>query len=84
MARVFRLDQGDRLVMAPPPPDFVSVIGALLPIALCGRSSLKYLRQASNFFGRIFKRKEPVRVQTFGPEPTIKRFDEGIVCLLAW
>jgi len=30
-------DQGDRLVM---PPDFVSVIGALLPIALCGRSSL--------------------------------------------
>ena len=31
------VDQGDRLVM---PPDFVSVIGALLPIALCGRSSL--------------------------------------------
>ena len=30
-------DQGDRLVM---PPDFVSVIGALLPIAPCGRSSL--------------------------------------------
>lgn len=26
-------------------PDFVSVIGALLPIALCGRSSLEYLRQ---------------------------------------
>ena len=30
-------DQGDRLVMS---PDFVSVIGTLLPIALCGRSSL--------------------------------------------
>lgn len=30
-------DQGDRLVMS---PDFVSVIGALLPIAPCGRSSL--------------------------------------------
>ncbi|ARE84411.1 hypothetical protein ROSMUCSMR3_02945 [Roseovarius mucosus] len=29
--------QGDRLVML---PDFVSMIGALLPIALCGRSSL--------------------------------------------
>ena len=30
-------DQGDRLVMS---PDFVSVIGTLLPIAPCGRSSL--------------------------------------------
>ena len=29
--------QGDRLVL---PPDFVSVIGTLLPIAPCGRSSL--------------------------------------------
>jgi len=34
---VFRLDQGDGLVA---PPDFVSVIGTLLPIAPCGRSSL--------------------------------------------
>lgn len=33
----FRFDQGDRLVVS---PDFVSVIGTLLPIALCGRSSL--------------------------------------------
>jgi hypothetical protein len=30
---------------APSPPDFVSVIGTLLPIAPCGRSSLWYLRQ---------------------------------------
>ena len=31
------------------PPDFVSMIGTLLSIAPCGRSSLWYLRQASNF-----------------------------------
>jgi hypothetical protein len=38
--------QGDGLVT---PPDFVSMIGTLLPVAPCGRSSLEYLRQASNF-----------------------------------
>jgi hypothetical protein len=37
--------QGDGLVT---PPDFVSMIGALLPIAWCGRSSLQYLRQQPN------------------------------------
>ena len=38
--------QGGGLVT---PPDFVSMIGSLFPIAPCGGSSLAYLRQASNF-----------------------------------
>ena len=62
--------QGDGLVTS---PDFVSMIDTLFPIAPCGRSSLSYLRQASNFstaFARVrnqcvFKhseRKRPLKV----------------------
>ena len=38
--------QGDELVSA---PEYVSMIGALLPIALCGRSSFSYPRQSASF-----------------------------------
>lgn len=46
-AKFFGFGQGDRLVVS---HDFVSMIADLLPIAPCGRSSLYYLRQASNFW----------------------------------
>jgi len=38
-----------------------------------------YLRQAPKLFRRICKRKEPVLVQAFGPEPAVERFSDGII-----
>jgi len=34
-------------------------------------------------FGRIRKREEPVGVQAFGPEASVERLDEGVVCRFA-
>lgn len=55
------------------------MIGTLFPIALCGRSSSEYLRQASKFFSRIRTREKPVLNKTFSQEPTVECFDEGII-----
>ena len=36
------------------------------------------------FCPRLVEAQEPVRVQAFGPELAVERFDEGIVRRLAW
>src|SRR5260221_3676763 len=36
------------------------------------------------FCARLVERKEPIRVQTFGSELAVERFDEGVVGRFSW
>jgi len=63
-------------------PGFISVIGGLLPIAPCGRSSLVSAPLLQLFAG-FCNRQEPVGVQALCPEAPVESFDVGVIGGLA-
>ena len=72
---------GVKLVLGGANEPFKSDIGALLPVALCGRPSLYSLRRY--FLPGIVKAQEPVRVQAFASELAVQGFDGAVVRRLA-